>query len=308
MTHSELVATLALTRLPKIGCITARKLIRYFGSATAVFEEIHRTNNVSFQALIPVFKSSNVQPILDSAKKEVEVIETHNIRWVTHSDATFPASLNQCSDAPLVLFYSGKPFPITTRIVSVVGTRQPSSHGKAFIQKLVASLAPYQPIIVSGFAYGVDIEAQLAALEHGLSTYACLAHGILQCYPKQHNTYRKRIEESGGFLTEYWTKESFQRTHFLQRNRIIAGLAQATIVVESRQKGGALTTAQYALGYQRDVLAIPGRPTDLASGGCIKLIKNRQAECITNGEDVARILGWGKRIPWTANKTFCFTE
>jgi DNA processing protein len=162
------------------------------------------------------------------------------------------------------------------------------------VRQLVESLASYQPIIVSGFAYGIDIAAQLAAVENNLITYGCLGHGILNCYPNKHLKHRKKIEAQGGFLTELWSHEQIQRAHFLQRNRIIAGLAQATIVVESKSKGGALTTAAYALGYERDVFAVPGRPNDTVAQGCLELIKTQKATCITSGEDVAKLLGWKK--------------
>lgn len=292
MDKSELIATLALPRLSKIGHITSRKLIRHFGTATEVFEGLPRTKEKKWEALKKAFKRPQTKHMLLAAEKEVALIEKQNIRWVAHSQPDFPKAINQCIDAPLVLFYSGQPFPNTTRVISIVGTRQPSPDGRAFVKQLVKELSPYQPIIVSGFAYGIDIEAQLAALENGLITYGCLGHGILGCYPKEHLKHRKRIEETGGFISEVWAKEPFQRAHFLQRNRIIAGLAQATIVVESRAKGGALTTVQYALGYQRDVFAVPGKPTDITAQGCLELLKNRKAECITNGEDVAHLLGW----------------
>ncbi len=295
MKTTELIATITLPKLPKIGCRTARKLIRHFGSATAVFEDINRTNAKPFASLAAIFKRPEVKQLWQAAEKEVALLEQKNISWVAHTDAAFPLALNQCPDAPLVLFGSGQPFPTTTRIISIVGTREPSADGKAFVRQLMATLAPYNPIIVSGFAYGIDIEAQLAALENNLITYGCLGHGILNCYPQKHKKYRMRIEENGGFLTEYWAHDPLRRGHFLQRNRIIAGLAQATIVVESKSKGGALTTAEYALGYERDLFAVPGRPNDHAAQGCLALIKSRKAECITSGEDVARILGWQKQ-------------
>ena len=291
----ELIATLALPKMPKVRCKTARKLIRHFGNAAAVFEKIEHTTQSQFETISKLFRRSETQNILKAAEKEVALIAKRNINWMAYSDAAFPTSLHQCADAPLVLFCSGQPFPNTTRIISIVGTRQPSESGKAFVRQLVKELAAYQPIIVSGFAYGIDIEAQLAALDNGLVTYGCFGHGILGCYPKEHAKYRKRIEETGGFLSEVWANEPFRRAHFLQRNRIIAGLAQATIVVESREKGGALTTAHYANSYQRDVFAAPGRPNDVTARGCLELIKTRQAECITSGEDMARALGWKQR-------------
>ena len=294
MKTSELIATLVLPKLPKVGCRTARKLIRHFGSAEAVFQRIGRENTKLFNSVAAVFKRPEAKHIWDAAEKEVARIEEHDISWVAHSDPGFPLALNLCPDAPLVLFSSGQPFPNTTRVISIVGTRQPSADGKAFVRQLVESLAPYQPIIVSGFAYGTDITAQLAAVENNLITYGCLGHGILNCYPNKHLKHRKKIEAQGGFLTELWSHEQIQRAHFLQRNRIIAGLAQATIVVESKSKGGALTTAAYALGYERDVFAVPGRPNDAVAQGCLELIKTQKATCITSGEDVAKLLGWKK--------------
>lgn len=295
MKKAELIATLALPKLPQIGYITAKKLIRHFGSASTVFDEIPRTDKNKWVTLSRVFNRAEIDLVWEAAKKEVEHIEKKGINWVAYNQPEYPISLNQCPDAPLVLFSSGQPFPKTTRIISIVGTRQPSTRGREFVKQLVSELAPYQPVIVSGFAYGIDIEAQLAAIENNLITYGCFGHGILGCYPKEHRRYRKVIEQTGGFLTEFWANEPFRRTHFLQRNRIIAGLAQATLLVESRDKGGALTTAHYALGYQRDVFAVPGRPDDSTALGCLELIKKRQAECVTCGEDIAQLLGWKKQ-------------
>lgn len=292
MNKAELIATLALPKLPKVGCITARKLIRHFGSALTVFEKIRNTSDDKWKSLAKVFAQAETRMVLSEAEKEVAFLDKNHIRWIAHTDPEFPVSLNQCLDAPLVLFYSGQAFPKTTRIIGIVGTRMPSAEGKAFTRQLVKELSPYNPVIVSGFAYGIDIEAQLAALDNGLITYGCLGHGILRSYPPEHKSYRNRVEKTGGFLSEFWSNEPFHRGHFLQRNRIIAGLAQATVVVESKAKGGSLNTAQYALGYQRDVFAVPGKPNDVASQGCLNLIKNRHAECITSGEDIARILGW----------------
>jgi DNA processing protein len=294
MKTTELIATLVLPKLPKIGCSTARKLIRHFGSAEAVFQRIGRENSKPFNNIAAVFKRPEAKQLWGAAEKEVAQIKKHRILSVAHNDPDFPIALNLCPDAPLVLFGSGQAFPNTTRVISIVGTRMPSPNGKAFVRQLVETLAPYQPVIVSGFAHGIDITAQLAALENNLITYGCLGHGILNCYPREHQKHRKKMEQHGGFLTELWSHEQIKRSHFLQRNRIIAGLAQATIVVESKSKGGALTTAAYALGYERDVFAVPGRPNDSVAQGCLALIKAQKATCITSGADVAQLLGWKK--------------
>ena len=214
MQTSELVATLALPKLSQIGCITARKLIHHFGSATAVFDKIQQSDNPKWKALKAVFKKPETVAVLHAAEKECDFIEKNQLQWIDFRDHAFPPALNQCPDTPLVLFYSGQPFPYTTRIISIVGTREPSQQGRAFTRKLVEELAPYHPIVVSGYAYGIDIEAQLAAVEHKLSTYACFGHGILGCYPRQHKKYRKDIEQTGGFLSEYCTAMSFTKHHF----------------------------------------------------------------------------------------------
>ena len=294
MKTTELIATLVLPKLPKIGCRTARKLILHFGSAEAVFQRIGRENTKPFNRIATLFNPPEAKLVWEAAEREVARIETHDISWIAHSAPDFTIALNLCPDAPLVLFGSGQPFPNITRVIGIVGTKQPSADGKAFVRQLIKSLAPYQPIIVSGFAYGIDITAQLAAVENNLITYGCLGHGILNCYPNEHLKHRKKIEQQGGFLTELWSHEKIQRAHFLQRNRIIAGLAQATIVVESKSKGGALTTAAYALSYERDVFAVPGRPNDSVAQGCLDLIKTQKATCVASGEDVAKLLGWKK--------------
>jgi DNA processing protein len=294
MNTTELIATLVLPKLPKIGCRTARRLIRHFGSAEAVFQRIGRENTKPFNRIAALFIRPEAKLVLEAAEKEVARIEVHDISWIAHSDPDFPIALNLCPDAPLILFGSGQPFPNTTRVISIVGTRQPSADGKAFVRQLIKSLEPYQPIIVSGFAYGIDITSQLVAIENNLVTYVCLGHGILNCSPNKHPKHRKKIEQQGGFLTELWSHEQIQPAHFLQRNRIIAGLGQATIVVESKSKGGALTTAAYALSYKRDVFAVPGMPNDNVAHGCLGLIKTQKATCVASGENVAKLLGWKK--------------
>ena len=207
MKTTELIATLVLPKLPKIGCSTARKLIRHFGSAEAVFRRIGRENSKPFNNIAAVFKRPEAKQLWGAAEKEVAQIKKHRILSVAHNDPDFPIALNLCPDAPLVLFGSGQAFPNTTRVISIVGTRMPSPDGKAFVRQLVETLAPYQPVIVSGFAHGIDITAQLAALENNLITYGCLGHGILNCYPREHQKHRKKIEQHGGFLTELWSHE-----------------------------------------------------------------------------------------------------
>ena len=178
------------------------------------------------------------------------------------------------------------------RIISIVGTRNITTNGISFCNALVEALQPYNPVIVSGFAYGTDITAHKAALRHNLQTIGCLAHGLNQIYPKVHKRYMIDVEKNGGFFTDFWSTDVFDRNNFLKRNRIIAGLSGATIVIESAEKGGSLVTADIANSYNRDVFAVPGRITDLQSMGCNNLIKYQKAHMLTNPLDVPYILNW----------------
>ena len=177
-------------------------------------------------------------------------------------------------------------------IISIVGTRKVTKHGIAFIEKLIEHLKPYNPVIVSGFAYGCDITAQKVAVKNGLQTIGCLAHGLNQIYPKTHARYVADVEQHGGFFTDFWSSDDFDRNNFLKRNRIIAGLSEATLVIESAEKGGSLVTADIAWSYNREVFAVPGRTTDKMSIGCNNLIKMQRAHLMSKPEDVPYILNW----------------
>jgi len=195
-------------------------------------------------------------------------------------------------DGPLVLFKKGTINLEGRKIISIVGTRNITSYGTAFCERLVEALAPLDPIIVSGFAYGVDICAQRNAIKHGLQTIGCLAHGLNQVYPKVHAKYVPEIEKNGGFVTEFWSSSNPDRENFLKRNRIIAGMSEATIVVESAEKGGSLVTADIANSYNREVFAVPGRVQDKYSMGCNNLIKQQKAHMITSAADIIYLLNW----------------
>jgi DNA processing protein len=178
------------------------------------------------------------------------------------------------------------------KIISVVGTRKITSYGIQFCEKLISDLAVLNPIIVSGFAYGADITAQKAAIDLNLQTIGCLAHGLDQIYPKVHSKYVPDVEKNGGFVTDFTSGGVFDRNNFLKRNRIIAGMSEATIVIESAEKGGSLVTADIANSYNREVFAVPGRSTDRLSLGCNNLIKKHQAKLITSAADLIYHLGW----------------
>ena len=292
MTDHDLIYVLALQHVPKIGDITAKKLIGHCGSAEAVLKErksnLLKIDGVGTTTISDLFNSTH----LIEAEKELQFIKDNEIECLYFSDEDYPDKLKHCIDGPILLFKLGDINLKKQRIISIVGTRKITINGIAFCEKLIEQLAPYNPVIVSGFAYGTDITAQKAALKYDLQTIGCLAHGFNQIYPASHKKYVAEIEKRGGFFTDFWSTDEFDRNNFLKRNRIIAGLSEATIVIESAEKGGGLVTADLANSYNRDVFAVPGRITDTMSGGCNNLIKYQKAHMLTNPMDVPYILNW----------------
>jgi DNA processing protein len=229
---------------------------------------------------------------LDEAEEEYEFISKEDISLSYFLDKDYPAYLKHCVDGPIVLFQRGNINLNQKRIISVVGTRNITNYGSAFCEKFIEEIAPLNPIIVSGFAYGVDITVQKAAMDHGLQTIACLAHGLNQIYPKAHKKFASKLEQNGGFITEFWSSSNPDRENFLKRNRIIAGISEATIVVESAEKGGSLVTADLANGYNREVFAVPGRCSDKFSKGCNDLIKQQKSHLLTSAAELVYLLNW----------------
>ncbi|WP_424492854.1 DNA-processing protein DprA [Salinimicrobium sp. GXAS 041] len=292
MFSSDLQYLLALQHVPNLGDATAKKLIRFAGSAEAVFKEkkqnllkIDGVGNAKIDGLYDAVH-------LREAEKELKFIQQQNITCLDFRDKEYPEKLKHCFDGPVLLFQRGSIDLVNRKILSIVGTRNATSHGIAFCEEFIEHIAPLDPVIVSGFAYGIDITAQKAALKHGIQNIGCLAHGLNQIYPKLHHKYVKGIEENGGFLTDFWSTDIFDRNNFLKRNRIIAGLSEATVVIESAEKGGSLVTADIANSYDREVFAVPGRPGDSQSKGCNELIKRQQAHVLTSAADLIYMLNW----------------
>ncbi|WP_115460815.1 DNA-processing protein DprA [Winogradskyella aurantiaca] len=292
MTENELLAVLALQNVPNIGSTIAKKLIAHCGSAEAVFKEkrkiLSKINGIGQFAL----QGLHDQVHFDAAELELRFIKDEKVRVHYFLEDNYPRNLKHCIDGPALLFSKGHINLENKRIISIVGSRKATNYGLAFCDELVEMLLPYNPVIVSGFAYGIDIAAQKAALNHNLQTIGCLAHGLNQIYPKAHSKYVNAVENHGGFFTDFWSTDVFDRNNFLKRNRIIAGLSEATIVIESAEKGGSLVTADIANSYDRDVFALPGRASDNQSKGCNNLIKTQQAHLLSNPLDVPYILGW----------------
>jgi DNA processing protein len=292
LSQNELRYTMALQRVPNLGDITAKKLLSRIGSAEGIFKE-KKSNLLKIDG-IGAFKLKQLSEKLrlDEADEEVRFIEENNIEFSYFKDKSYPEKLKHCIDGPILFFHRGNIDLQHKKIISIVGTRSVTTYGRNFCEKLVEDLSPLDPIIVSGFAYGVDIIAHKSAIANGLQTIACLAHGLNQIYPKTHKKYVNTVEDNGGFISEFWSSDAFDRNNFLKRNRIIAGMSQATIVIESAEKGGSLVTADIANSYNRDVFALPGRATDSHSQGCNNLIKTQQAHLFTSAADLIYILGW----------------
>lgn len=292
MSKDEIIAALRLQNVPNIGDITAKKLIGNCGSPAAIFEEhnhhLLRIDGIGKHTL----KGLKDLEHLEAAQAEYEFFRNQEIDLHYFMDASYPALLKHCVDSPILLFGSGNIDLNNQRIISVVGTRNITSYGSAFCEEFIAELAPLNPVIVSGYAYGVDICVQKAAIKHGLQTIGCLAHGLNQIYPKNHERYVYEVEKNGGFFTEFWSTSQPERENFLKRNRIIAGMSEATVVVESADKGGSLVTADIANSYNRDVFAVPGRTHDKYSSGCNNLIKQQKAHMLTSAADLVYMLGW----------------
>ena len=262
LSKNELRYTLALQRIPNLGDISAKKLLCKMGSAEAVFKE-KKSNLAKIDGIgLLRLKDINLGKQFEEADAELKFIEENNIEYIYFKDKTYPEKLKHCLDGPILIFHRGNIDLAAKKIISIVGTRKITSYGNAFCEDFIAEIAPVNPVIVSGLAYGVDICAHKAAIDNNLQNIACLAHGLNQIYPKSHKKYISKIEENGGFITEFWSSDIFDRNNFLKRNRIIAGLSEATIVIESAEKGGSLVTADIANSYNREVFAVPGRATD----------------------------------------------
>ncbi|MFH1119437.1 MAG: DNA-processing protein DprA [Bacteroidota bacterium] len=290
-----LLYQIAITLLPGVGDINARKLIAYTGSPEAVFTE-SRANLLR----IPGMGDATVDLIMgnrhvvERAGKEVGFVRKYGIRTTFYTDQEYPERLRHCIDSPVLIFMLGTADLNKARIVSIVGTRRATEYGKEICRKLVSGLTGHDVLIVSGMAYGIDTCAHKAALDEGLQTVGVFAHGLDRVYPSLNNTLAQRMVGQGGLVTEFISETNPDRENFPRRNRVIAGLADATIVIEAGIKGGALITADIANSYNRDVFAVPGRIGDPVSEGCNNLIKTNRAALVQSAADICYIMGWDK--------------
>ncbi len=283
---------IALTLVKGIGDITIRSLISYCGSAASVFK-----SKKSTLEKIPGIGSKTADSIVNHssfmrAEQELRFIERYKIQPLFYTFKNYPQRLRHCIDAPVLLYFKGEADLNNQKVIAVVGTRDATAYGRNFCDKLMEGLQQQQLLVVSGLAYGIDIAAHKAALNHQLETVGVLGHGLDRIYPALHRPIAEKMLNGGGLLTEFMSETNPDRQNFPKRNRIIAGLADAVVVVEATRTGGALITAEIANSYNRDVFAVPGRVEDEFSDGCNFLIKTNRAQLLTKAEDIAYIMGW----------------
>lgn len=290
---------IALGMIPGIGGITARKILDRIGSAEAVFSASRKKLlGIPGVGDLLVDRIRNTR-VLDRARRELDFINRKSVNCLFYGEDGYPERLLDCYDAPMFLYMMGQANLNNRRMISIVGTRRPGPYGTDMCKCLVRDLASLDRslVIISGLAYGIDYCAHISALENGLNTIAVLGHGLKFLYPAMHRQVAAKITRQGALLTDFASDQKPERNNFIRRNRIIAGLSDVTIVVQSGQKGGALITADIANSYHRDVFTFPGRVGDAASAGCNQLIKNHKAALIEGARDVAYLLGWDNEPP-----------
>lgn len=292
----EIVYRLALIQLPGIGDLFAKLLTEYFKGAKHLFnapkKELAQIPGVGKVLLATLCDLQLRKDAIERSKKELEFAERHGIKTMFFDQDDYPEKLKECNDGPFVIFYKGTQVLNNAKIISIVGTRKPTAYGEDMTRKILEELANQNILVVSGLAYGIDAYAHKFAVENEVPTIGVLAHGLDKLYPHKNRSLAKRMLDNGGLLTEFFSGTNPDRENFPKRNRIVAGIADATILVEATEKGGSLITANIANSYSRDVFAVPGRGIDLYSKGCNNLIKSNRAALIDSGKDVLAAMSW----------------
>lgn len=296
--NPDLLYQIALTQVDGIGPLTAKKLVSHCGSAEQVFksppDQLAKIEGVG-KFIAGAFKNKKC---LSRAEQEIAFIEKNAFTALSFLDKAYPRRLKNCDDGPLVLFQKGNVNLNANRTIAVVGTRSSTEYGQSFCEKFIADLAPYNALVISGLAYGIDAHAHGCAVKNKIPTIGVLAHGLDTIYPYLNRKLSENMLAAGGALvTEFLSQSKPDRENFPKRNRIIAGISDAVLVVEAAKKGGALITAQIGNSYHRDVFAVPGKVGDKFSEGCNLLIKSNQASLFTGVKDLEYIMGWRAEEP-----------
>lgn len=294
--QSELLYQVALTQVPNIGHVHARTLVEHFGSASAVFAAKQSSlEKIEGMGMVRAGSIKSFRKFKD-AEAEIKFIEQYQIQPLFINDAAYPRRLLHCYDAPVLLYYKGKADLNVSKIVAIVGTRNNTDYGRQVTEKLVKELAELDLIIVSGLAYGIDAIAHKSALKQEVATIGVVGHGLDQVYPAAHSGLaREMVQQGGGLLTEYRSKTPPDKHNFPGRNRIVAGISDATVLVETGIKGGSMITADIAHSYNRDVFAVPGKITDSKSEGCNHLIRSNKAMLLTAAAELIDVMGWSDK-------------
>jgi DNA processing protein len=294
----------ALTLVPGIGNVLGRSLVCDLGGAEEVFKakrrELTRIHGIGGRTAEAILRCSTFY----RAEEELRFMERNKVSLFFFTDPLYPSRLKQCYDAPLLLYFKGTADLNSQRILSVVGTRSATVYGKELVNNLIDELKGFGVFVISGLAHGIDSRVHRACLTHGVTTAGVLGHGLDRIYPSQHRNIAEKMLENGGWISEFPSGTNPDRENFPKRNRIIAGMADATVVVEAGKKGGALITADLANSYDRDVYAYPGNVGNEYSAGCNMLIKTNRAHLVTGAEDISFMLGWnvaGKAAPVQVN-------
>ena len=289
---NDLLYRIALTLVPNIGHIHAKTLINIYGNAQSIFNA--KKKELEHIEGIGTVRAKCIKAFTAflTAEAEIGFIEKYKITPLFITDIDYPKRLLNCYDSPALLYYRGNADLNTQKIIAVVGTRNHSDYGKTVCEKLIQELSAEAILVISGLAFGIDTIAHKAALKNNLQTIGVLAHGLDRIYPTQNNNLAKNMTAQGGLLTEFISNTNPDKQNFPKRNRIVAGICDAVIVIETGKKGGSLITADLANGYNKDVFAIPGRTTDAKSEGCNYLVKSNKAALITGADDLLEIMNW----------------
>lgn len=298
MITNKTLYQIALTCIPGVGVIHARNLMKTVGDEEAVFREkaknLEKIQGISRRLIDEIRKAE----VLRKAEKELEFVEKNRIETLFYTQDNYPSRLNNCIDAPVLLYSKGNADFNAKKVVSIVGTRNATKYGQEFCQQFISKLSELLPhvLIVSGLAYGIDICAHRASLQHNVSTVGVLAHGLDRIYPSIHRKTAKEMLEKGALITEFPSQTEPDRFNFVKRNRIVAGMADAVVVVESDEKGGSLITAEIANSYYREVFAVPGRTSDAKSSGCNTLIVHNKAVLLQDVTGFLDQMGWSTSV------------
>lgn len=304
----QLLYQIGLTLIPGVGDVLGKKLVAWCGGPEAVFREkkrqLEKIPGIGQQTLSNILQ----QTVLKRAEEEIEFLQKKQFQALFYLDKAYPKRLQHCADSPMMLYFNGNTDLNAERCIGVVGTRSATEYGKQLCEQLAEELRSENVLVVSGLAYGIDTAAHRASLKHGLPTVGVLAHGLDRVYPYVNRSLAERMTEQGGLLTEFMNGTIPDRENFPKRNRIVAGMVDALIVVESARRGGALITADIANSYNRDVFAFPGRAGDVYSSGCNYLIRTNRAALIESASDLRYALGWDNKKGMTPAQTRLFRD